>query len=64
MNRVSRAGSQQGRRTKYSNKRRVDFIYRVKSGKMYRDGLFFYRSVNGVWMTERVPIEHLEKEGE
>lgn len=39
-------------------------IYRVRSGKMYRDGLLFYRSVNGVWMTERVPMEYLEKEEE
>ena len=37
-------------------------VYKVRSGKMYRDGLLFYRSVNGVWMTEQVPVSYLEKE--
>ena len=35
-------------------------IYRVNSGKMSRDGFIFFRSVNGVWLTERVPVEYLE----
>ncbi|MCI8296661.1 MAG: RNA 2'-phosphotransferase [Lachnospiraceae bacterium] len=36
-------------------------VYRVKSGQMQKDGYVFYRSVNGVWLTERVPVEYLEK---
>ncbi|MCD8105560.1 MAG: RNA 2'-phosphotransferase [Lachnospiraceae bacterium] len=36
-------------------------IYRVLSGKMSEDGIPFYRSVNGVWLTKAVPVEYLEK---
>lgn len=36
-------------------------VYRVKSGAMQRQGYTFYRSVNGVWLTRRVPVEFLEK---
>lgn len=36
-------------------------IYKVKSGKMYRDGYKFYRSVNGVWLTKIVPVKYLNK---
>lgn len=36
-------------------------IYRVLSGKMYKDGILFYRSVNGVWLTKSVPVKYLEK---
>ena len=36
-------------------------IYRVDSGKMAADGFKFYLSVNKVWLTEKVPVEYLEK---
>ena len=36
-------------------------IYRVRSGQMARDGLRFYRSVNGVWLIKAVPVDYLEK---
>lgn len=36
-------------------------VYKVLSGKMSRDGYTFYKSVNGVWLTKRVPIEYLQK---
>ena len=36
-------------------------VYEVKSGQMYRDGFSFYRSVNGVWLTSRVPNIYLER---
>ena len=36
-------------------------IYRVHSGRMYRDGYEFFLSRNGVWLTKRVPVEYLEK---
>ncbi len=36
-------------------------IYIVKSGNMQKDGIIFYRSVNGVWLTKTVPPQYLEK---
>ena len=36
-------------------------IYTVKSGEMYRAGIVFYRSVNGVWLTKAVPVKYLER---
>lgn len=36
-------------------------IYIVKSGEMYRDGIVFYRSVNGVWLTKAVSVKYLER---
>ena len=36
-------------------------IFRVASGKMFADGCKFYRSVNGVWLTEHVPAKYLEE---
>ena len=36
-------------------------LYIVKSGQMYRDGYEFYRSVNGVWLTKKVPVNYLRK---
>lgn len=37
-------------------------VYKVLTGKMAEDGYAFYLSKNGVWLTERVPAEYLEKE--
>lgn len=37
-------------------------VYKVYSGRMASDGYVFYRSVNGVWLTERVPVPYLEKQ--
>ncbi len=34
-------------------------ILHVRSGAMYRDGFKFYRSKNGVWLTDSVPLEYL-----
>lgn len=36
-------------------------VYNVNSGEMYRDGIVFYRSVNGVWLVKKVPIQYLER---
>ena len=36
-------------------------IYTVESGEMYRDGISFYRSVNGVWLVKAVPVKYLER---
>ena len=35
-------------------------IFRVLSGQMARDGILFYRSVNGVWLTKAVPAHFLK----
>lgn len=36
-------------------------IFIVDSGKMFVDGYKFFRSVNGVWLTEHVPAIYLEE---
>lgn len=36
-------------------------IYTVDTERMIADGFEFYLSVNGVWLTKRVPLEYLEK---
>lgn len=36
-------------------------LYIVKARDMYRAGYKFYRSKNGVWLTEMVPVEYLER---
>ena len=36
-------------------------IYLVSAGDMKRDGYAFYRSVNGVWLTKKVPVKYLRK---
>ena len=37
-------------------------IYLVDSGSMYEQGYTFYKSVNGVWLTEKVPVEYLVRQ--
>ncbi|WP_169973740.1 RNA 2'-phosphotransferase [Tautonia rosea] len=40
-------------------------ILRVAAGRMVADGFVFFRSDNGVWLTDRVPASYLEmSEGE
>lgn len=36
-------------------------IYKVLAGKMWVDGYTFYCSKNGVWLTEKVPVEYLKR---
>lgn len=36
-------------------------VFTVRSGEMYRHGIRFYRSENGVWLTERVPGQFLSR---
>ena len=38
----------------------VPIVFRVRSGDMYRADYKFYRSANGVWLTDNVPYEYLE----
>ncbi len=37
-------------------------VYEVLAGEMERKGYIFYLSVNGVWLTEKVPVEFLSKQ--
>ena len=36
-------------------------VYEIDSAKMVEDGYVFYLSVNGVWLTKRVPVMYLKK---
>lgn len=36
-------------------------ILKVHSGRMYQDGIKFYLSENGVWLTENVDVKFIEK---
>lgn len=36
-------------------------VFRVDAAAMRQAGHVFYRSANGVWLTEHVPAEHLER---
>lgn len=38
------------------------FVYRVNAKEMSRDGIVFYKSVNGVWLVKTVPQKYLVKE--
>ena len=37
-------------------------IYRVDAAKMFEDGYRFFLSVNGVWLTKRVPVSYLMRD--
>lgn len=36
-------------------------VYEVGAGKMHRAGHAFYRSENGVWLTDAVPAEYMKR---
>ncbi len=36
-------------------------VYQVNAEQMDADGLSFYRSVNGVWLTKSVPVQYLKR---
>ena len=40
----------------------VPIVYRVWSGKMYKDGFKFFNSVNGVWLTKEVPAKYINRD--
>lgn len=40
------------------------FVFEVLSEQMYKDGLEFYLSDNGVWLTDNVPVNYLKKKNE
>ena len=37
------------------------FVFEVLSEQMYTDGLEFYLSDNGVWLTDHVPVKYLKR---
>lgn len=37
------------------------YVFKVLADQMFQDGLEFYLSENGVWLTDRVPAKYLEK---
>ena len=39
----------------------VPKIFLVASGEMFGDGYKFFRSINGVWLTEHVPAKYLKE---
>ena len=34
-------------------------IYTIDTAAMHADGYKFFRSVNGVWLTKKVPVKYL-----
>ena len=36
-------------------------ILRVRAGEMHRDGAYFYQAENGVWLTDNVPVQYLDR---
>lgn len=40
-----------------------EVVLQVKAGEMFRDGVKFYLSQNGVWLTEKVEAKYLERPG-
>lgn len=38
-----------------------EVVFRVNTGRMFRDGYKFYLSVNGVWLTKEVPARYLQE---
>ena len=38
-------------------------VYMIDSGRMEKEGFKFFRSVNGVWLTKKVPARFLTKMG-
>jgi putative RNA 2'-phosphotransferase len=45
--------------TKVGRRHGRPVVLRVKAGLMYQDGFIFYLSANGVWLTDRVPVQYL-----
>ncbi len=37
----------------------VPVVLKISSKQMYNDGFIFYKSKNGVWLTENVPIKYI-----
>lgn len=44
------------------NRHGTPFVFRVNAGQMFRDGIPFWISLNGVWQVKYVPPEYLEND--
>jgi len=44
------------------SRRGKPIILEVKAAQMHKAGIIFYRSKNGVWLTDTVPWEYIERE--
>ena len=47
--------------TKVGSRHGRPVVYEVASGKMHRNGIQFFLSANGVWLTKTVPPDYLRK---
>jgi putative RNA 2'-phosphotransferase len=47
---------------KVGGRRGKPIILEIKAGEMHRDGIEFFRSANGVWLTEQVPPAYIVRQ--
>src|SRR6266511_4215613 len=45
--------------TKVGRRHGKPVVLRIEAGRMRQDGFIFYLSANGVWLTDRVPVQYL-----
>lgn len=45
---------------KVGSRRGKPVILNIRSGQMHRDGILFYLSDNGVWLTDQVPPQYID----
>jgi putative RNA 2'-phosphotransferase len=45
-------------------RRGAAIVLKVAAGRMHAEGHVFYRSANGVWLTEHVPPDYIELTGD
>jgi putative RNA 2'-phosphotransferase len=45
---------------KVGERRGEPIILIIRAGQMHRDGLAFFQSANGVWLTDHVPAQYIE----
>ena len=45
---------------KVGSRRGVPVILNIRSGQMHQDGIAFYLSENGVWLTDHVPVKYID----
>ena len=39
-------------------------VLKIATERMNRDGHLFFRSANGVWLTDHVPVDYIEFQGD
>lgn len=45
---------------KVGSRRGIPVILNIRSGQMHQDGIAFYLSENGVWLTDHVPVKYID----